>query len=85
MPDRGAAMQHRNRGHAVGGQAEPRDVDVAAIVGSLEGAGYTGWYVLEQDTILTGDPSATGVDPVADVRASGAHLLRVSDARVQTP
>ena len=61
------------------------DVEVAAIVGSLEGAGYAGWYVLEQDTILTGDPSATGVDPVADVRASVAHLLRVSDARVQTP
>lgn len=61
------------------------DVDVAAIVGCLEGAGYTGWYVLEQDTILTGDPAATGVDPVADVRASVAHLLRVSDALVQTP
>lgn len=46
------------------------DVDVAAIVGSLEGAGYAGWYVLEQDTILTGAPSQTGVDPVADVRTS---------------
>lgn len=55
------------------------DVDVAAIVSSLEGAGYTGWYVLEQDTILTGDPAATGVDPVADVRASVAHITAVAD------
>ncbi|MFW5473319.1 TIM barrel protein [Knoellia sp. CPCC 206450] len=46
------------------------DVDVAAIVGSLEDAGYAGWYVLEQDTILTGPPSQTGVDPLADVRMS---------------
>jgi sugar phosphate isomerase/epimerase len=29
------------------------DVDIAAIVGHLRGQGYDGWYVLEQDTILT--------------------------------
>ncbi|WP_404386132.1 TIM barrel protein [Knoellia locipacati] len=46
------------------------DVDIAAIVGSLENDGYAGWYVLEQDTILTGPPAETGVDPLADVRAS---------------
>jgi inosose dehydratase len=46
------------------------DVDIAAIVGSLEDAGYAGWYVLEQDTILSGSPSQTGVDPLADVRTS---------------
>lgn len=55
------------------------DVDVAAIIRSLEGAGYTGWYVLEQDTVLTGDPATTGVDPVADVRASVAHVLAVAE------
>ncbi len=54
------------------------DVDIAAIVGALEGAGYTGWYVLEQDTILTGAPEETGVDPVADVRASIDHILAVA-------
>jgi inosose dehydratase len=54
------------------------DVDIAAIVRSLEGAGYQGWYVLEQDTILTGSPAETGVDPVADVRASIGHLLSVA-------
>lgn len=56
------------------------DVDVAAIIGSLESAGYTGWYVLEQDTILTGDPAATGVDPLSDVRTSVAHVVEVADS-----
>lgn len=49
------------------------DVDIAAIVGSLEGAGYDGWYVLEQDTILSGPPGAKG-GPRDDVRASIEHL-----------
>ena len=54
------------------------DVDIAAIVGALEHAGYAGWYVLEQDTILTGPPEETGVDPVADVRACIEHILAVA-------
>ncbi len=58
------------------------DVDLPAIISSLESSGYAGWYVLEQDTILTGDPSdpATppGPDPVADVRASIAYLAEVA-------
>jgi inosose dehydratase len=48
------------------------DVDVAAIVSYLEGNGYAGWYVLEQDTILTGAP--TGEGPVVDVRTSVEYL-----------
>lgn len=51
------------------------DVDVTAIVGSLGAVGYDGWYVLEQDTILTGEP--TGAGPVADVQASAEHLRSV--------
>lgn len=51
------------------------DVDVASIVGSLVGAGYDGWYVLEQDTILTEEPA--GVGPVADVERSAGHLRSV--------
>jgi inosose dehydratase len=52
------------------------DVDVAAIVGSLESHGYGGWYVLEQDTVLAGPPAeGGGKDPVDDVRASVAYLL----------
>ena len=50
------------------------DVDIAAIVGSLEGAGYDGWYVLEQDTILPGPLGAGELGPIADVRASLEHL-----------
>jgi inosose dehydratase len=48
------------------------DVDFAAIVGHLRGNGYTGWYVLEQDTILVEEPSGEG--PVADVRTSVSAL-----------
>lgn len=51
------------------------DVDVASIVGSLVGAGYDGWYVLEQDTILTEEP--TGAGPVLDVERSAGHLRSV--------
>lgn len=32
------------------------DVDLAAIVGRLDRAGYDGWYVLEQDVVLTAAP-----------------------------
>ncbi len=42
------------------------DVDIAGMVSSLEGAGYDGWYVLEQDVMLPGEPEGAG--PVRDVR-----------------
>jgi inosose dehydratase len=51
------------------------DVDVPAIVGSLRARGYTGWYVLEQDTILTEEPKGHG--PVDDVWASAEYLRSV--------
>ena len=54
------------------------DVDIAGIVESLESAGYAGWYVLEQDTVLSGPPFQTGVDPAADVRASIAHISAIA-------
>ncbi|MET8571575.1 TIM barrel protein [Streptomyces sp. NPDC004783] len=55
------------------------DVDIAAIVGLLEAEGYTGWYVLEQDTVLRSAPGAEGsTGPAADVRASVAHLLSLT-------
>lgn len=41
-------------------------VDVAAMIEALEGHGYTGWYVLEQDLMLAGEPE--GVGPKANVR-----------------
>ncbi len=60
------------------------DVDIAAIVGALEAAGYAGWYVLEQDTVLRGPPDETGVDPAADVRASLVHILALADTSAVT-
>ncbi len=51
------------------------DVDVAAIAQHLTRHGYDGWYVLEQDTILTEQPGDEG--PVADVHASAEHLRSV--------
>jgi inosose dehydratase len=48
------------------------DIDIAAIVTTLEDAGYHGWYVLEQDAVLPGDPGDDG--PLGDVIASIAHL-----------
>lgn len=55
-------------------------VDVRAIVEALEGAGYQGWYVLEQDAVLTGDPALTGIDPRQDVLASVAFIREVTGA-----
>lgn len=48
------------------------DVDLPAIVHSLTGVGYDGWWVLEQDTILAAEPEGEG--PVADVRRSLDYL-----------
>jgi len=56
------------------------DVDIAAIVGSLEAAGYDGWYVLEQDTILSGPPRDGQDEPLGDVRASIDHLRALAGA-----
>jgi inosose dehydratase len=64
--------------HAVGaGMYVPLgdgDVDVPALVRVLTAAGYTGWYVLEQDTALSGDSAAEDDRPRRDVARSLAHL-----------
>ena len=49
------------------------DVDVAELVNRLERAGYRGWYVLEQDTVVEGEPPE-GEGPVVDVRRSLSYL-----------
>ncbi len=54
------------------------DVDVAAIIGYLTARGYDGWYVLEQDTILTEPPRGEG--PLADVRRSADYLRHLLPA-----
>jgi inosose dehydratase len=48
------------------------DVDIADIVNTLQSNGYAGWYVLEQDTILTEEPRGEG--PVRDVRISADYV-----------
>jgi len=48
------------------------DADIPAVVGALARAGYDGWYVLEQDTVLIGPPAGEG--PVAQVRESLRYL-----------
>lgn len=53
------------------------DVDIAGLVTMLERAGYTGWYVMEQDTVLDGEP--TGEGPIVDVRAGYRYLLEVAE------
>ena len=47
--------------------------DIAGIVATLEKHGYDGWYVMEQDTVLDGEPE--GVGPIEDVIA-GAEFLK---------
>jgi inosose dehydratase len=48
------------------------DVDVAGVVRHLLESGFDGWFTLEQDTILAGEPGGEG--PVADVKTSAAFL-----------
>ena len=48
------------------------DVDIAGIVAALRSNGFDGWFVMEQDTILEGEPTDEG--PVRDVRASVTYM-----------
>ena len=49
------------------------DVDVGGVVDRLEGSGYRGWYVLEQDSVVETEP-AEGEGPVVEVRKSLGYL-----------
>lgn len=52
------------------------DVDIRALVEALEGSGYTGWYVLEQDVMLKdGEPEGEG--PIVNVQASLDYVKAV--------
>ena len=50
------------------------DVDVRRVLEVLGGAGYDGWYVLEQDIMLAADP---GYGPAAEVGRSLSYLKGV--------
>lgn len=49
------------------------DARIAEVIGALSAAGYDGWYVMEQDTVLAAEPAPDG-GPADDVRASLGHL-----------
>ncbi|WP_102142414.1 sugar phosphate isomerase/epimerase family protein [Mycobacterium hubeiense] len=51
------------------------DVDISGIVTTLRGNGFDGWFVLEQDTVLDGEPADEG--PARDVRASVGFMRDV--------
>jgi len=50
------------------------DLNIDEVIGSLEGAGYSGWYVLEQDVAITGDLPGEGAGPIEGVRESVEYL-----------
>lgn len=53
------------------------DVDIASMLATLDAYGYPGWYVLEQDVRLDGDPERA--DPAADVALSLDFLVSLAD------
>ncbi|MEX1296423.1 MAG: TIM barrel protein [Candidatus Limnocylindrales bacterium] len=48
-------------------------VDIDGVIEVLEGSGFKGWYVLEQDTALEAEPAA-GEGPFVDARLSVDYL-----------
>jgi len=53
------------------------DVDIKGVIQALEGQGYQGWYVIEQDTAITAGMPAEGEGPVEDVKTSLDYLTDV--------
>ncbi len=51
------------------------DVDIAGIITALRSNGYDGWFVMEQDTILDGEPLDEG--PLRGVQASVTFVWNV--------
>jgi len=52
------------------------DVDIRAIVRNLLTQGYNGWFVLEQDNVITSEPTE-GQGPYADAKQSVEFLRAV--------
>ena len=57
---------------------------IADVIRALEGAGYTGRYVIEQDAALTDGLPADGDGPVRDVQSSVAYLQSIAKT-IDTP
>jgi len=58
------------------------DVAIAEVIEVLEGAGYDGWYIIEQDTAITGELPGEGDGPVLQVSESIAYLRDVVAPRL---
>ena len=56
------------------------DAPIAECVTALESAGYSGWYIIEQDVALTEGLPADGEGPVRDVQRSVAYLRSIASA-----
>lgn len=54
-------------------------VDIAGVIEVLEGSGFEGWYVLEQDTALEAEPAA-GEGPFVDARLGVDYLAALVSA-----
>lgn len=55
------------------------DLDIESVVRGLQDAGYSGWFVLEQDTALTGEPEP-GNGPIVSVERSLDYFRRIISA-----
>ena len=53
------------------------DVDILGVIQTLESSGYRGWYVIEQDTAITGAFPDDGEGPVEQVTASFKYLTDI--------
>lgn len=58
------------------------DVDVRAITSALISQGYTGWFVLEQDLVMSHEPDS-GSGPMVDARDSVEFLRNVAAEATQ--
>jgi inosose dehydratase len=54
------------------------DAEIDEVVGLLDAHGYDRWFVLEQDTSITGEEPPVGLGPVVDVRASIEYLSKLA-------
>jgi len=50
------------------------DVPIAQVINVLEGAGYQGWYVIEQDCAITGELPPEGAGPALMMNKSMDYL-----------
>jgi len=57
------------------------DVAVGEVIDALESSGYSGWYVLEQDTAIIDSVPAPGQGPIDDVRRSVDFLQALVDEK----